>query len=79
MELQTSRHNDKASTHQKFNKGDVVEIMGIEDGEEDLVIGIGKVDNVEEAKLHGVKISEGCVLVEVRKSSNDEYILYAPI
>lgn len=79
MELQTSGQKDEASAHSEFSKGDVVEIMGVADGEEEQVVGIGKVINLEGAKLHGVTIPEGCVSVEVQKSNNDDYVLYASV
>jgi hypothetical protein len=33
--------------------------MGVADGEEELAVGIGKVMNLEGAKLHGETIPEG--------------------
>ena len=77
VKLQTSGERDEAPEVRKFAKGDVVEIMGVEDGEEEQVVGIGKVINLEGAKLHGVTLEEGCVSVEVQKSNNDDYLLYA--
>ena len=77
--LQISGQNDEGSSTSKFCKGDVVEIMGVADGEEEEVVGIGKVVNLEGSKLHGVTIPEGCVSVEVQKSKLDEYLLYCSV
>jgi hypothetical protein len=63
----------------EFRMFDVVEIMGIADGEEEQVVGIGKMINLEGAKLHGATVPEGCVSVEVQKSNNDDYILYSSV
>lgn len=79
MLLQISGQNDEGSSTSKFCKGDVVEIMGVADGEEEEVVGIGKVVNLEGSKLHGVTIPEGCVSVEVQKSKLDEYLLYCSV
>jgi len=79
VELQTSGQKDEASSPSQFCKGDVVEIMGVADGEQEHVVGIGKVVNLEGAKLHGVTIPKGCVSVEVQKSNNDDYLLYSNV
>jgi hypothetical protein len=53
--------------------------MGVADGEEEQVVGIGKVINLEGGKLHGATIPEGCVSVEVERSNNEDYVLYASV
>jgi hypothetical protein len=77
--LQISGQKDEGSSTSKFCKGDVVEIMGVADGEEEEVVGIRKVVNLEGSKLYGVTIPEGCVSVEVQKSKLDEYLLYCSV
>ena len=79
MELQTSGQKDEASSPSEFSKGDVVEIMGVADGEEEQVVGIRKLIDLEGARLHGVTISESCVSVEVQKSNNDDYLFYSSV
>ena len=54
-------------------------LKGIEEGEEDKVVALGKVQNVSGASLHGKTIIAGCVSVEVLKSLDDDYRLFAPI
>lgn len=79
-QLQTSGQKDEGPSHkQLITKGSVVEIMGVGDGEEGLVVGVGKVINLEGSKVHGVTIPEGCVTVEVSKSNNDDYVLYESV
>ena len=79
MELQTSGQNDEASSPSIFCKGDDVEIMGVADGEEEQVVGNGKMVNLEGGKLHGVTIPRGCVFVEVQKTNNNDYLLYCSV
>ena len=54
-------------------------LKGIEEGEEDKVVALGKVQNVSGASLHGKTIIAGCVSVEVLKSLDDDYKLFAPV
>lgn len=56
-----------------------MEIIGCADNEEELVVGIGKVINLEGSNFHGVTIPEGCVTIEVSKSNKDDYLLYEPV
>jgi hypothetical protein len=56
-----------------------VRLKGLEEGEEDKVVALGKVQNVTGASLHGKTIIAGTVSVEVVKSLDDEYSLFAPI
>ena len=79
MLLQISGQMYEASSPSKFCKGDVVEIMGVADREEEEVPGTGKVVNLEGGRLHGVPISKGCVSVEVQKSNNVNYLLYCSV
>ncbi len=79
VELQTSGEKEEASSPPEFKMFDVVEIMGIAVGEEELVVGIGKVMNLEGASLHGETIPEGCVSVEVQESNNDKYEIYKSV
>lgn len=78
--MQSGGQKDEGpSQKQVITKGSLVELMGISDGEEGLVVGMGKVINLEGSKLHGVTIPEGCVTVEVSKSNNDDYLLYETV
>ena len=63
----------------EFKKGDPVRLKGIQEGEEDKVVALGKVQNVAGASLHGRTIIAGCVSVEVLKSLDDDYRLFAPV
>lgn len=54
-------------------------LKGIEEGEEDKVVALGKVQNVAGASLHGKTIIAGTVSVEVQKSLDDDYSLFAPV
>ena len=54
-------------------------LKGIEEGEEDKVVALGKVQNVAGVFLHGKAIIAGCVFVEVLKSLDDDYKLFAPV
>ena len=54
-------------------------LKGIEEGEEDKVVALGKVKNVAGASLHGKTIIAGTVSVEVQKSLDDDYSLFAPV
>lgn len=56
-----------------------MQLMGVGDGEEGMVVGLGKVINLEGSSCHGVTIPEGHVTVEVTKSNNDDYVLYSPV
>ena len=56
-----------------------MEIMGVADGEEEQMVGNGKVVNVEGGKLHGFTIPEWCVSVEVQKTNIDDYLLYCSV
>jgi hypothetical protein len=56
-----------------------VRLKGIEEGEEDKVVALGKVQNVAGASLHGKTIIAGTVSVEVQKSLDDDYSLFAPV
>jgi len=56
-----------------------VRLKGVEDGEEDKVVAVGKVQNVAGASLHGKTIIAGTVSVEVLKSLDDDYSLFAPV
>jgi hypothetical protein len=79
VELQTAGEKEEASSPPEFKVGDVVEIMGLADGEEELAVGIGKVMNLAGATLHGASIPEGCVSVEVLKSKKDDYVIYKTV
>ena len=79
MLLQISGKNDEGSSTSKFCKGNVVEIMGVADGEEKEVAGIGKMVNLEGGKLHGVTIPKRCVSVEMQKNNLDEYLFYCNV
>ena len=79
MLLHISGQKDEGSSTLKFCKGDIVEIMGVADGEEEEVTGIGKVVNLEGGKLHGVTIPKGCVSMEVQKNNLDEYLFYCSV
>jgi hypothetical protein len=79
VELQTSAEKQDASSPPEFKVWDVVEIMGLADGEEELAVGIGKVMNLAGATLHGATIPEGCVFVEVQKSKKDDYVIYKTV
>lgn len=79
MELQTSAEKEEASSPPEFKVWDVVEIMGLADGEEELAVGIGKVMNLAGATLHGATIPEGCISVEVQKSKKDDYVIYKTV
>ena len=63
----------------EFKKGDHVRLKGLQEGEEDKVVALGKVQNLAGASLHGITIIAGCVYVEVLKSLDDDYSLFAPI
>ena len=54
-------------------------LKGIEEGEEDKVVAFGKVQNVSGASLHVITIIAECVSVEVLKSLDDDYKLFAPV
>jgi hypothetical protein len=56
-----------------------VRLKGLEEGEEDKVVALGKVQNVAGASLHGKTIIAGTVSVEVLKSLDDDYSLFAPV
>lgn len=62
-----------------FSVSDVVEIMGYGVGEEGKLVAHGKVMNLEGGTVHGVPIYQGCVSVEVNKSIDDEYVLFASV
>jgi hypothetical protein len=62
-----------------YRKEDAMELLGLEDGEEDLVVATGAVVNVASSMLHGVKIKEDEVSVQVTKSLNDGYLLYKKV
>lgn len=62
-----------------ITRGSVVEIIGCGDGEEGLVVGYGKVINLEGSNFHGVAIPESCITIEVHSSNDDDYLLYAPV
>jgi hypothetical protein len=47
----------------EFKKGDAVRLKGLEEGEEDKVVALGKVQNVAGASLHGRTIIAGTVVV----------------
>ena len=79
MELQTGGEKEEASSPPEFKVWDIVEIMGLADGEEELAVGIGKVMNLAGATLHGATIPEGCVSVEVQKSKKDDYVIYKTV
>jgi hypothetical protein len=53
--------------------------MGLEEGEEEKVVAWGKVVNVAGASLHGRTIFPGLVSVEVTKSLDDNYGLFASV
>lgn len=53
--------------------------MGVGEEEDALVVGVGKVINLEGSNFHGVPIPESMAIVEVRKSNNDAYQLYEPV
>ena len=63
----------------EFKKGDPVRPKGLEEGEEDKVVALGKVQNVARVSLYGRTIIAGTVSVEVVKSLDDDYSLFAPI
>ena len=54
-------------------------LKGLQEGEEDKVVAHGKVQNVAGASLHGRTIIAGTVSVEVLKSLDDDYVLFAPV
>ena len=54
-------------------------LKGLQEGEEEKVVALGRVQNVAGASLHGKTIIAGCVSVEVLKSLDDDYSLFAPI
>ena len=54
-------------------------LKGLLEGEEDKVVALGKVQNVAGASLHGRTIIAGTVSVEVSKSLDDDYGLFAPL
>ena len=54
-------------------------LKGLQEGEEDKVVALGRVHNVAGASLHGRTIIAGTVSVEVSKSLDDDYGLFAPI
>jgi hypothetical protein len=56
-----------------------VRLKGLEDGEEDKVVAVGKVHNVAGATLHGKEIFSGAVSVEVIRSLDDNYRLFSPV
>ena len=58
---------------------DVVEIMGYGVNEEGKLVAHGKVMNLEGGTVHGVPIYQRCVSVEVNKSVDDEYVLFASV
>ena len=62
-----------------FSVSDVVEIMGYGVGEEGKLVAHGKVMNLQGGTVHGVPIHQGCVSVEVNKSVDDEYVLFASV
>jgi hypothetical protein len=64
---------------QNFTKVMMWKIMGVANGEEEQVVGNGKVVDLEGGRLHGVTIPEGCVFVEVQKTNNDDYLLYCSV
>lgn len=62
----------------RITRGSVVEIKGVGEGEDAMVVGFGKVINLEGSSFHGVAIPEGMATVEVTKSNDDAYLLCEP-
>lgn len=56
-----------------------VKIMGLEEGEENMVIGARLLHGVSGDSCHGKKLSPDKALVIVTTSFDDKYALYAPI
>jgi hypothetical protein len=56
-----------------------VRLMRLEEGEEEKVVARGKVVNVVGASLHGKTIFPGLVSVEVTRSLDDNYGLFASV
>ena len=54
-------------------------LKGLEEGEEDKVVALRKVQNVVGASLHRRTIIAGTVSVEMMKNLDDDYSLFAPV
>lgn len=52
--------------------------MGVEEGKEDKIVADGEVLSVEGGTLHKRQTTEGMVLVQVKKSFHNDYVLYHP-
>ena len=63
----------------EFKKCDLVRLKGLQEGEEDKVVAHGKVQNVVGVSLHGRTIIAQTVSVEMLKSLDHDYILFAPV
>ena len=75
----TDKISSSEGEDSEFKKGDHVRLKGIQEGEEDKVVALGKMHNVAGASLHGKTIIAGCVSIEVLKNLDDDYSLFAPI
>ena len=56
-----------------------MEIMGYGVGEEGSLVAYGKVINVQRETVHGFLIYERCMVVEVHKSEDNEYVLFRSV
>jgi hypothetical protein len=64
---------------EEFKKGDVVRLMGFEEGDDDQAVARAKVVNVAGGTLHGKTIFPGLVFVEVSESLVENYKLFASV
>ena len=64
---------------EEFKKGDVVRLMGFEEGDDDQAVARAKVVNVAGGTLHGRTIFPGLVSVEVSESLVENYKLFASV
>ena len=64
---------------EEFKKGDVVRLMGFEEGDDDQAVARAKVVNVAGGTLHGRTIFPGLVSVEVLESLVENYKLFASV
>jgi hypothetical protein len=64
---------------EEFKKGDIVRLMGFEEGEDDTAVARAKVVNVAGRTLHGKTIFPGLVSVEVSESLVENYKLFASV
>lgn len=64
---------------EEFKKGNIVRLMGFEEGEDDTAVARAKVVNVAGGTLHGKTIFPGLVSAEVTESIVDNYKLFASV